>query len=286
MMRSLQHLGSVGVVVEKWAELFFILKTPQMVWSSGWASLFKILFRTPQLLTVKGFKASSFTPTPNLRPPPLAVPRRAVMMRADDGSRHDQQQMHSLIPCTDSNGDKWTSREATEGVTHLYSSKFSQMCAFVCVFMSSEGHVPAASGSAGLNKAFYAFSRTWRNTRKRQHTRRRAHVLFFFSGDWSVKKITSSLSVVTTPWSLRRGQFIYPEEGGNLILLLFSRKRQDEQPFIFINATRNSEWKQKEQHPPAGRQKSVSVSICSQIGVLDHSKVYFIHISFNAFAYY
>lgn len=41
------------------------------------------------------------------------------MLHVDDRSRHDLQQMHSLIPCAHSNGDKWMSQEATEGVAHL-----------------------------------------------------------------------------------------------------------------------------------------------------------------------
>lgn len=68
-----------------------------------------------------------------------------MRLRVDDRSRHDLQQMHGLIPSADSNGDKWTSRRATEGVAHLYSSKIPQnLCLYrVYVFMS----IPAAAAA-------------------------------------------------------------------------------------------------------------------------------------------
>lgn len=68
------------------------------------------------------------------------------MPHVRDRSRHDQQQMHGLIPRADLNGDKWTSREATEGVAHLYSSKFPPMRAFILLFIhAAPRRIPAAA---------------------------------------------------------------------------------------------------------------------------------------------
>lgn len=90
------------------------------------------------------------------------------MLRVAHTSRHDLQQMHSLIPSADSNGDKWTSRQATEGVAHLYSSTFPKIClCSICVFMSTTSRylLLSAALTQHLNMGFLVFA--WDLTRKR-----------------------------------------------------------------------------------------------------------------------
>ena len=83
------------------------------------------------------------------------------MLRVAHTSRHDLQQMHSLIPSADFNGDKWTSRQATEGVAHLYSSTFPNIClCSICVFMSTTSRylLLSATLTQHVNMGFRVFA--------------------------------------------------------------------------------------------------------------------------------